>query len=352
MTLFSSAEQITEPRSGEWRTHRLYGLTLASDFAFRNSLACGTGSPDLSFTCVRSAPLPGSLEPSELVYASPPYPKGGESEVLLYRLDTCWVLRFTGISDFYLWPDRILCHLQDPKYPRLRQIPEYHHMVVEVQLLGMVLACWLEWQGIPALHASAVVVDDRAVGFLSTGGGGKSSTAVALMQAGHPLLTDDIVPVERSGGAFIGRPGYPQMRMWPEQAEHFLGHHEDLDIVYPGYSKRRVPVEGDGLGTFCDTSRPLACLYLPERRDPLDWGTRIEIMPVLRREAVMALIGHSFVPHIVEAMGLHPRRLGFFAEMALQVPVRRVIYPSGFDHLPRVRHKILNDLAGLSSSQE
>ena len=218
-------------------------------------------------------------------------------------------------------------------------------MVVEVQLLGIVLACWLEWQGIPTLHASAVVVDDHAVAVLSTGGGGKSSSAVTLMQAGHPLLADDIVPVERSGEACIGRPGYPQMRMWPEQAEHFLGHYEDLEIVYPGYSKRRVPVEENGLGSFCAVSRPLARLYLPERRKVVDWGVRTEITPVPRREALMALIGHSFVPHLVEAMGLQSRRLGFFAEMISRVPVRRVIYPSGLDHLPRVRRAILNDLS-------
>lgn len=220
-------------------------------------------------------------------------------------------------------------------------------MVVEVQLLGIVLACWLEWQGIPALHASAVVVDDRAVAFLSTGGGGKSSSAVALMQAGNPLLADDIVPLERSGEAFVGRPGYPQMRMWPEQAEHFLGYYESLELVYPGYTKRRVPVEENGLGPFCAASRPLACLYLPERREVVDWGVRTEITPVPRREALMALIAHSFVPHLVEAMGLQPRRLSFFAELTARVPVRRIFYPSGLDHLPRVRRAIQSDISSV-----
>jgi hypothetical protein len=345
MTLPSPAKQDSRPRNGEWRSHRLYGLTLASDFAFANHLSCGRGPADLTFACIRSAPLSDAIERAEPVYASPPYPEGGESEIFLYRLGACWVVRFTGISDFYLWPERILCHPQDaPKYPGLRRNPEYHRMVVEVQLLGIVLACWLEWQGIPALHASAVVVDDRAVAFLSTGGGGKSSSAVALMQAGNPLLADDIVPVEWTGEAFVGRPGYPQMRMWPEQAEHFLGHYESLEIVYPGYTKRRVPVEENGLGPFCAASRPLACLYLPERREVADWGVRTEITPVPRREALMALIAHSFVPHLVEAMGLQPRRLGFFAEMTSRVPVRRIVYPSGLDHLPRVRRAILNDL--------
>lgn len=147
----------------------------------------------------------------------------------------------------------------------------------------------------------------------------------------------------------MGRPGYPQMRMWPEQAQHFVGRYEDLDIVHPAFSKRRVPVDESGFGIFCGTARPLACLYLPERRDPKEWGERIEIEPVSRREAVLTLIGNSFVPAVVEALGLHPHRLSFFSQMVVRVPPRRVVYPSGFEHLPRVRQAILDDLAGLAA---
>lgn len=340
--------------TNDWSTYSLYGLNLASDFPFASSLAPSTDAPDLTFTCVSSEPP--RTERAELVYASPPYPdETGESEVCLYRSDDCLIVRFTGISDFYLWPDRIICHPLTSEYRRRlsgyphEEVERYQRMLMEIYLLGYVFACWLEWQGIPALHASAVVVDGSAAAFLSSGGGGKSSSAVALMRAGYPLLTDDILPIQDSAEAFVGRPGYPQMRMWPGQAQHFLGHYEDLDLVHPALSKRRVPVEESGLGAFCEVPRPLACLYLPERRDPANWGTRIEIEPLSRREALMALIGHSFIPPVVEALGLHPRRLGFFARMTEQVPVRRVIYPNGFEHLPRVRSAILADLAGFTS---
>jgi hypothetical protein len=229
-------------------------------------------------------------------------------------------------------------------------VEEYQRMLIEIYLLGYVFACWLEWRGMPALHASAVVVDGHAAAFLSSGGGGKSSSAVALMQAGNTLLTDDILPIEHVGGAYLGRPGLPQMRMWPEQARHFLGRYEDLDLVHPSVSKRRVPIEEGGFGAFCSVPRPLACVYLPERRDPADWGTRIEIEQVPLREAVMALIGHSFVAPVVGALGLHPHRLGFFARMVSRVPVRRVVYPSGYDRLPLVKDAILKDFTELSAA--
>ncbi len=53
---------------------------------------------------------------------------------------------------------------------------------------------------------------------------GKSSLAASFMQNGHPLLTGDILPLEQNtDGAFFARPGYPIMRMWPEEALRFLG---------------------------------------------------------------------------------------------------------------------------------
>lgn len=357
MSISLTAKRGSKAAEG-WRTYSLYGLNLISDFPFASRLAPGVGLPDLEFACVTSPPFDTcTWERAVLVYASPPYPdEEGESEVLLYRSEGCLIVRFSGIADFYLWPDRILCHRRVAEYHRRfsedfshEQVERYQHMLIEIYLLGYVLACWLEWRGTPALHASAVAVDGRAAAFLSNGGGGKSSNAVALMQAGYPLLTDDILPISCSEETYLGSPGYPQMRMWPEQARHFLGRYEDLAVVHPAFSKRRVPVEEGGFGTFCGAPQPLACLYLPERRDPEEWGERIEIEPVPRREAVMALIGHSFVPAVVEALGLHPHRLVFFSQMILRVPPRRVVYPNGFEHLPRVRRAILDDLAGLSA---
>ena len=323
-------------------------LTLASDFAFANLLSPGAGTADLGFTCVRSAPLSGALERSEPVYASRPYPEGGESEIFLYRLGDCWVVRFTGISDFYLWPERILCHPQDASQdPGLRRNPAYHRIVVEVQLLGIVLACWLELQGLPALHASAVVVTVARWPSSLLGGreelergdvdAGRSSAARGRYRARRvlqkcvsraPRLPADAY-VAGAGRALLGPPRGPRDRL-----------------------SGLLQAEGPGRG-----ERPRILLWrgassglpdLPERREVANWGLRTEITPVPRREALMALIGHSFVPHLVEAMGLQSRRLGFLAEMTARVPVRRVIYPSGLEHLPLLRRAILDDLSSLS----
>jgi hypothetical protein len=332
-----TTERAPDPGKSKWLAYRLFGVTLTSDFPFVNWLMPSGDAPNLTLTCGMVPPVTTKWEQVTPVYASPDRTDDGESAGYLYHLDACDVLRFTRVADFYVWRDCIVCHLLDPA----------QNYMVEIHLLGTVISFWLERQGIPVLHATAVVVNGRAVTFPSDNIAGKSVLAATLMQAGYPLLTDDILPVEHRHGAFIGRSGYPQMRLWPDEAQHFLGHYQDLERVHPAYSKRRVPVGPDGLGAFCDTSQPLACLYLPERRDPTEHGTEIEIIPVSPRDAVIELVRHSFTPRVVEAIGLQPQRLEFFAQLVQQAPMRRLVYPSGFEHLPRVREAILKDLESL-----
>src|SRR5215203_5247356 len=99
MHLPLTAERNAMPSKGGWKTHRLYGLNLTSDFAFANRLVPATGASDLTFTCVTSAPHPDVWEHLEPAYSAPPVADNGESDLLLYALDDCWVLRFAHVAD-------------------------------------------------------------------------------------------------------------------------------------------------------------------------------------------------------------------------------------------------------------
>jgi hypothetical protein len=57
----------------------------------------------------------------------------------------------------------------------------------------------------------------------------------------------------------------------------------------------------------------------------------------------MELLHHSFIPHAVQALGWQRHRLPSFAQLLQTVPLRRLRYPSGFEHLPRVREAVLAD---------
>lgn len=316
------------------QTHRLYGVTLGSDFAFANRLMPGTAQPQLTFHCTEAGAPAVDWQATAPVYASPVLDDDGNSELQLFQTPDYSVLHYPNCTDYYLWRDRIICHLTN----------DFHRYWVEVGLLGGVLSFWLEQQGVIALHAAAVVVNGNAIAFAATNKGGKTSLAASLMQLGYPLLTDDILPVAADGPQVLGRPGYPQMRMWPDQAEHFWGAYQGLEQVVPHLSKRRIPVDEGGFGQFWAEPVPLRCLYLPDRRPVEYGGTAVEITRLSPREALLELVKHAFAAQLVEAvpqMQLH--RFRRLAQIAAQVSVRRLSYPSGVAYLPQVREAILQD---------
>ena len=88
-------------------------------------------------------------------------------------------------------------------------------------------------------------------------------------------------------------------------------------------------------------------IYLPERRDPADFGAAVDIEPVPRAEALFMLARESFAGRILKALGNQAQRLGFFAGMLERVAVRRLRYPSGFEFAPTVRQALLDDSADI-----
>ena len=316
-------------------TWSLYGVSLRSQHTFVNAVpraepGVSVGADELTFAYVDEAPLTSGWERTPHSHASKAMIDDDTSFLYVVEVGDCTVLRFSEVVDFFIWPKRILCRLIDPAYDYM----------VELHLLGFVMAYWLELRGVLALHAAGVVVDGHAVGFLASNAGGKSSLAAGLMQSGHPLLSDDILAVEHVGKTPLARPSYPQMRMWPETARHFVGT-DALEVVHPNLSKRRVPVGPHGFGTFAPEARPLAAIYLPER---VDDGS-VVITDLSFAETVFALERYAFLAGMLTDTGLQRRRFGALVAVATRVPVRRVRYPSGYECLHEVTAAIVDDVA-------
>ena len=303
--------------------YRVYGHLLATSFVFKTPLLQDHGTPDLSFSLVCSKPDHVNWGDVKPVTSRP-------GVLSLYCYADYDVFHFDEIADFYIYSEQIICHLIDAT-------SEYQ---VEVMLLGVVFSYWLEKRGIRALHAAAVNVNDKALVFLSTNSGGKSSLAATLMRMGHQLLTDDILAVQQSTGRFIGHPSFPQMRMWPEIAQHFLQEYESLDLAHPAYNKRRVPV--NRLGEFCCKAVDIGRIILPRREVKQDKDIRIERIRTV--EAIMLLMAHSFAGNYADAGGLQAERFRCFGALVQVVPVYRMIYPSGLDVLANVCRQIVDSL--------
>ncbi len=323
------------------KIYQVYGLDLISAYPFASRLyrrVVEPGSNNLSFQllfyCTQSIPFPVDWDKGRLIYYWGSYTSKGEKWNRLYRFDTFDVLRLASDADFYISSNRIDCHLRNPAY----------RTSMELDLLGTVLVYWLERRGSPALHASAVEIDGRTAAFLSDSGNGKSTLAAAFMQAGAAFLTDDILPVEQQAGIFWGFPGLPQVNFWPDQAAYFTDNEADFERVVPEAAKKRLPIEAVG-GVFCDQRQPLASIYILSQSGLSLNRTRVEIIPVPPAEAVIELVRYSFItPAFFGGLGWQARRLDFFARLVQQVPVRRLVYSAGFEHLPYVIEAVLHDL--------
>ena len=313
---------------------QLFDLSVVSDFSFKYKFPPTAVSVDLIFTCQREPALDIVWETVEPLCVSQGKTKEGQSPFVFFAVDSCIMLRFTNIADFYLWSDRIVCHLINPAY----------EFMVEICFLGTVLACWFELQGVLALHASALVINGQAAAFLSSNKGGKTSLAAGLMQQGFPLLTDDILLVEMEDGRPIGRSGYPQMRMWPEQAALIFGNEQEFSAVHPYLDKRRIPIDFENPRLFQSGRFPITRCYIPDRYESVNNQAEITITPISTVESVLMLAGFSFLFWLVDQLGLQPNRLKTFSQIVQTVSVNHLTYPSGVEHLPAVCHAVEADL--------
>ena len=168
-------------------------------------------------------------------------------------------------------------------YPRVDSDPE----LSRIDLLGRVLAVAAHMRGGVCLHGSAVSIEDSAVAFLAPKGYGKSTLALALVQDGAKLMTDDTLPID-IGDTISARPGVHSVRLWRDSASHFEG------LGQPRLSTSRKE-NFDALpdAWLMREARPLGAIYL---LSPPTGGAGA---PVVRRrllapiEATIGLVTHS-----------------------------------------------------------
>lgn len=300
----------------------VYGITMATDHALGVPLPASDSPADVSFEVSETAPDAIDVDRMAPTYAEGRRPDG-QPHFAYHALGDRDVVRLIGAMDFHCWPDRIVCHLRAPE----------HSYLVEVALFGMVLSLWLERRGRLTFHGSTVVVRDRAVAFLSRQGGGKTSTVAAFIRAGHALLADDLLVVGRAEDRMIAEPGYPQLRLWPEQARYFVGTAEGYPTFHPAHDKRRVTLD-ERFGRFQAAPAVIGRLYLLRRGDRPEAEVMARRLPA--REAAISLVTHSYLPREMTPLGLQPARLAFIADMLHTVAVYELEVPLGLDELPRV----------------
>src|SRR5262249_57046891 len=134
------------------------------------------------------------------------------------------------------------------------------------RLRGPVLGLGRGRRGAVGVPAGAGAVGGRARALCGGAGAGRSTLAAASARRGDVVLTDDVAPLEPDGDRFRVRPGYPQLRLWPDSVRLLYGDADALPPLTPTWEKRGLDLTRPGY-RFAARPLPLAAVYvLGERR--------------------------------------------------------------------------------------
>jgi len=315
----------------EWRWYRIYGLVIRSQI-------------ELSFP----GTVPGQRSDVELLRSAPDYftqatrgvaAKSNPSQWYKYaQLDNGQsYLRWDGLFEFLVDSGgrRIWCGW----------LGATSLESLQVYLLGRALSFALIKQGFEPLHATAVVIDGNAIGFLGSSGFGKSSLAAAFVAAGYPVLTDDLLLLRPSASGFDAQPGPPRLKLFPKIARRFLGGAAEGVPMNQLTHKLVLPLTA---GRYHSGSAPLRALYLLGGPREQYRKQRIQVTALSARETFVELVRCTF-NSLVTGSDRMQRQYSESLQVSLRVPARRVAYPRVLSVLPAVREAILADLGELTA---
>jgi hypothetical protein len=195
-------------------------------------------------------------------------------------------------------------------------------------LVGSALGALMIQRGSLMLHATALVMDGKAVLLLGAPASGKSTLAWCLHQQGWQLLSSELTLIDPQGMVW---PGMQQLKLWHAAAM-------ELDLDW-----KQMPVVRKGLQRFSlmptdlSTSNqpaPLAVIYGITRRgkeddkDQEEEGLRILAWPVLRQQAALLQIrNQAFQPRFYRGMEQEQQLFLHAAALVRSVGLHRLQLP-------------------------
>ena len=168
-------------RSDAESRHRygVYGIDIVSDHPL--TMPAYSHDPLGRVECVRGAPA--IFEAVRQTTALEPAPDAWHQYAALEDGSTyvCW----EGVGEFLV--------AANGRRITSRPAADASRESFQVYMLGQALSFALVKQRFEPLHATAIVVDDRAIAFLGGSAFGKSTLAASFLAAGHRLVTDDLL---------------------------------------------------------------------------------------------------------------------------------------------------------------
>lgn len=310
--------------------YSIHGLVVESDVVLDSVVAgpdhAQNGGQGLRYRVMlgEERECPHSPPAGRLVYTSKNLPGFWVSEDPAHV--ERWTGRFADHLDFSLDRSRrlVTCH----------PAPELDREMISILLGGAVLAFVLAVEGHLALHASAVVVRERALAVAGPSGSGKSTIAAIMCGAGAALLTDDALRVDVSGSGVTCHPGTMTIRL-----------REDAAPVADGVVDAEVGETADGRTGLVPPRvargpAPLAAVLLAR---PAHGAQQLAVRRLGGVDSVRELLSHPRFLWSFRADG-GTKQLELTADLASTAPVYEATIPWGPPFDPNLAEDIATAL--------
>lgn len=252
------------------------------------------------------------------------------------RLGSAYALRFSGMADFLISPDRrrISCHSLSAPVETIRHL-----------FLDQVLPRLLASHDRVVLHASAVAIGSAAVAFLGDSGQGKSTLSASLASPrwyGYPLITDDSLLLHKCGEQIYCVPSYPGVRLWDESVSALFDGSAVVAPVAHYVDKYRLNTTENRIA-YASEALPLRKIYLLAPQDPDLVPEEITITPVSPGEVFGKLLATSYRLELDDARRIK-EEFDLLSWIASKVQFARLSYPHDFSRLHQTHRAVLDDL--------
>lgn len=233
-------------------------------------------------------------------------------------------------------------YLNIPDVARFLAIPDENSIIIEkahddisthvlhTWLLGTVIAYILQYHGYLVLHGSAVLINGRAVIFSGESGAGKSTLARALLQRGHPFITDDLVVIKKNHqNQYCILPGPDKLKLWKDSMLHF---NHDINHAMPvnlKTDKYAVPATQRS----DDTMLPIAAFYELSAQSQAKKFRCEKLAPAL---ALQTLMHNSYRYFMLKPLGKLQNFLNDCTALSSQVTVHKLIRTTDFNQLDHI----------------
>jgi len=194
-------------------------------------------------------------------------------------------------AGFRIWAPHHGRHLVSPDGTAIQSaLPRRNTLGWQRLFFAQTLPLAAALQGLEVLHASAVVLNGRAVAFTAPSGTGKSTLAAHLVAAGASFLTDDVLALEQRNGVVEAHSGPARISLSPTELRTMNPRGRALLGARAGTADGKILLEP----VVAAGGRPLALLYRVTR-SPRYAGPAFRAHVPARPLAILA---SAFLPYL------------------------------------------------------